>query len=443
MGLYGRVPSLLGASLVAALIVIGCSAPEASRAPTSLRLQVSLTADELNTFRPALQRIDDANPGWTVALEEVPQGSEVEKVTTLLAGNDMPDVLRLQGLTVQQWIRRAAFADLDDRIASADLDLTDFYGGPLAQFRFDDSLWGIPDTATPEVVYYNTAVFADAGIDPPTDEWTYQDMREAAVALTVDTQGRGPADEGFDPNSIERWGWNGGITYFWQNAFVRALGGDLCVNSDCTEMNFTSAANREAFVWWVGLVRDDQAALYDPYGGSQTGVPGDPFLAGRAAMGSNGSFAIGQLNAAGTVEFEIVPPLLGVDGTRYTPLSTNGYVMSAATEHPDEAWQLIAALVDAGFLGETWGGPGHGVPARRSAAASVIDDSHAPANQEAILTAMEAGEVFRPNTANAGSVFGATVDLFTQMNTGELEIADALAQIEAAANEALAPDRTE
>ena len=227
-------------------------------------------------------------------------------------------------------------------------------------------------------------------------------MRDAALALTVDTEGRHPADEGFDPESIEVWGWNGGITYFWQNAFVKALGGDLCVNADCTEMNFTSPANQEAFDWWVSLVRDDHAALYDPYGGSQTGVPGDPFLAGRAAMGSNGSFAIGQLNAADTVEYEILPPLLGVDGTRYTPLSTNGYVMSATTEHPDEAWQLIAALVDAGFLGETWGQPGHGVPARRSAASSVIDDSHAPENQQAILTAMETGEVFRPNTASAG-----------------------------------------
>ena len=146
-------------------------------------------------------------------------------------------------------------------------------------------------------------------------------------------------------------------------------------------MDFTSPANQQAFEWWVALVRDDHAALYDPYGGSQTGVPGRPVPGRPAAMGSNGTFAIGQLNAAGTVEYDIVPPLLGTDGTRHTPLSTNGYVMSAAGEHPDEAWALIQALIDAGFLESTWGKPGHGVPARRSAASSVIDDSHAPANQ--------------------------------------------------------------
>ena len=389
------------------------------------------------------RQIDDANAGWTVALEEVPQGSEAERVTTLLAGNDMPDVLRLQGLTVQQWIRRDAFVDLDPRIASTNLDMADFYEGPLDQYRYADTVWGIPDLATPEVVYYNKQAFADAGLDLPDDAWTYDDMREAAVALTIDTQGRHPHDPGFDPESIERWGWNGGITYFWQNAFVKARGGELCANADCTEMNFTSEANQEAFDWWVGLVRNDHAALYDPYGGSQTGVPGDPFLAGRAAMGSNGSFAIGQLNTADTVDYDIIPPLVGVDGSRPTPLSTFGYLISATSDHPDESWQLIQALVDTGFLGETWGQPGHGVPARRSAAASVIDDSHAPSNQQAILTAMESGEVFRPNTANAFNAFGATGDLFTQMNTGELEMLDALTQIESAANDALEPDRPE
>ena len=156
-------------------------------------------------------------------------------------------------------------------------------------------------------------------------------------------------------------------------------------------MSFTGPANQAAFEWWVGLVKDDHAALYDPYGGSQTGVPGDPFISGKAAMGSNGSFAIGQLNAAGTIDYDIVPPLLGTDGARHTPLSTNGYVIAAHSEHPAEAWALLQALTAPDFLASTWGKPGHAVPARRSVASSVVDTSHAPANQAAILEAMEVG----------------------------------------------------
>ena len=432
----------LGFTLLAGLVT-GCAlgAPP-SAAPITLRVQVGLTPEELATFQPAIQRIDAAHPEWTIAVETVPQGAESERVTTALAANDLPDLLRLQGANVQQWIRRDAFLDLTDRTGAAGLDMADFYPGPVEQFRWRDRLWGIPDTASPEIVFFDRKAFADAGLDEPTADWTYEDMRRAALRLTTDEAGRHPGDAGFDPEAIERWGWNGGVTYFWQNSFIRALGGELCANEDCTEMRFTGQDNVEAFEWWVTLVRDDHAAPYDPYGGSQTGVPGDPFLSGKAAMGSNGSFAIGQLNAAGTIDYGIVPPLLGVDGKRYTPLSTNGWVISRQSPNAEAAWALLRELVATDFLGTTWGAPGHAVPARRSAGESIANASQPPDDESAILEAMEVGDVFRPYTANAGAAYGRTVDLFTRMNTGDLPIEDALAQIEAAANEALAADRT-
>ena len=432
---------LVAAVIVAALTASACSTASPSIAPVALRLQVSLTPEELASFRPAIAQLDATHPEWMIALEEVPQGSEVEKVTSQLAADGLPDVLRVQGANVQQWIRRGAFADLTARTGSGGLDLADFYAGPMDQFRWRDGLWGLPDSASPEIVFFDRKAFAAGGLEAPTDSWTYDDMRTAAIRLTVDAEGRHPGDAGFDPTTIERWGWNGGVTYFWQNALIQGRGGELCATADCTTMSFTGGANLAAFEWWVGLVQDDHAALYDPYGGSQTGVPGDPFISGKAAMGSNGTFAIGQLNAAGTIDYDIVPPLLGVDGKRHTPLSTNGYVVSARSAHPDEAWALLQALIAPDFLSSVWGKPGHAVPARRSVASSVVDASHAPTNQAAILAAMEVGQVFRPYTAGARAAYDRTVGLFTKMNTGELSIPDALAQIDAAANEALAADR--
>ncbi|HXG27141.1 MAG TPA: extracellular solute-binding protein [Candidatus Binatia bacterium] len=439
----GRLP--LVAALVAAVAIVAISTASVltrlGAQPVTLRLQVSLTPEELAAFQPAVEAIDAVHPEWIVQLEEVPQGSEAERITADLARGAPADVIRIQGANVQQWIRRDAFVPLDARLRAAGIDIAGFYPGPVDQFRFDGRLWGVPDSASPEIVFFDRAAFEDAGIEPPDETWTYEDMREAALALTVDSNGRHPGNEGFDPDAIERWGWNGGITYFWQRSFIRALGGELCANEDCTEMRFTGPANLEAFEWWVSLVRDDHAALYDPYGGSQTGVPGDPFIAGKAAMGSNGSFAIGQLDAAGRMDYDIVPPLLGVDGNRYTPLSTNGYVLAAQGANQDAAWALVRELITEDFLASTWGRPGHAVPALRTAAPSILEAGSRPIDRTAILEAMEVGEVFKPYTASAFAAYGATIDLFTRMNKGELPIPDALAQIEVAANEALAPDR--
>ena len=419
------------------------SSPAGADAPVQLRLAVSLTPQELASFQAAVDVLDAAHDEWEIVLEVIPQQSVAEKINTQLAANDLPDVVRSQGLLVQQWLRQGAFLDLTPLIAESKLDLTDFYAGPLAQFQWQEQSWGLPDTAAPDLLFYNKALFDAAGVAYPTDAWTFEDMRQAAIQLTLDDQGRNAADPAFDPTKIVQWGWNGGLTFFWQRHLVRGWGGDFCANADCTLMNFTAPATLEAVNWWVKLVTVDHATLYDPYGGSQTGIPGDPFLAGKAAMGYNGFFAVGQLNSSGAIDYDIAQPLLGADGKRYTPLSTNGYMIAANSEHPQEAWALVQALVEPTFLADTWGKPGHAVPARRSVAAAVINPDQAPQNQAAIVAAMDYGEVFKPYTSSAFAAYGKTAELFTKANKGELPVAEAIQQIEAAANEALAPDRGE
>lgn len=419
------------------------SSPAGADAPVQLRLAVSLTPQELATFQAAVDALDAAHDEWEIVLEVIPQQSVAEKINTQLAANDLPDVVRSQGLLVQQWLRQGAFLDLTPLIAESKLDLTDFYAGPLAQFQWQEQTWGLPDTAAPDLLFYNKALFDAVGVAYPTDAWTFEDMRQAAIQLTLDDQGRNAADPAFEPTKIVQWGWNGGLTFFWQRHLVRGWGGDFCANADCTLMNFTAPATLEAVGWWVKLVTVDHATLYDPYGGSQTGIPGDPFLAGKAAMGYNGFFAVGQLNSSGAIDYDIAQPLLGADGKRYTPLSTNGYMIAANSEHPQEAWALVQALVEPTFLADTWGKPGHAVPARRAVAAAVINPDQAPQNQAAIVAAMDYGEVFKPYTSSAFAAYGKTAELFTKANKGELPVAEAMQQIEAAANEALAPDRGE
>ena len=84
-------------------------------------------------------------------------------------------------------LRQGVFLDLTDRLCDADVD--DFYPGPLEQFRWQDELWGLPDTAAPELVFYNKAMFDEAGLACPTGIWTFEGMRQAAIQLTPDANG--------------------------------------------------------------------------------------------------------------------------------------------------------------------------------------------------------------------------------------------------------------
>lgn len=441
LGNYLRAGLLL-LLLVLAPLWTACQ-PASSPPPEEIRLSVALTPQELADFQPALQALEQAHPEWDLTLELVPQSGVIEKLNTQAAAGQLPDVIRIQGLLVQPWIRKSAFLDLTGRIQNSRLPLDDFYPGALDQFRWQDRLYGIPDTAAPDVVFYNKSLFDAAGLPYPTDDWTYEDMHQAAVQLTLDSAGRSPTQPGFDPQQIVQWGWNGGLTFFWQRHLVQAFGADFCANRDCTLMNFTAPETIQAVSWWAALVNQDFAALYDPYGGSQTGVPGDPFISGNAAMGYNGFFAVGQLNEAGSLSYDIVQPFRNSNGQRFTPLSTNGYVISAGSAHPEAAWQLVQALTDPQFLIETWGKPGHSVPARRSAGPSIVQAGKPPVNQAAILKAMEYAAVFKPDTASAFEAYGKTAELFQRIMKGELPVAEGLVEIERLANDTLARDRSQ
>ena len=158
-------------------------------------------------------------------------------------------------------------------------------------------------------------------------------------------------------------------------------------------------------------------------------------------MGFNGYFAVGQHNESGAIAYDIVQPFIAQDGHRYSVLSTNGYVISAASAHPEEAWALVQALLEADFLAQVWGHEGHFVPARTSAAESVLESTEPPTNRHAILDAMAYAEVFKPYTRSAFEAYAQTQDLFARAMRGDLSVAEALEQIETVANEILAQDR--
>jgi multiple sugar transport system substrate-binding protein len=409
----------------------------------TLRLGVSMTPQELEDFERGLDVIREAHPNWTIELEQTPQDGITAKINSQIAAEDLPDVQQVQGLFAQPWIRQGAFLDLTEFAAGQEFAVDDFWGGALEQFTYDGQLYAIPNTVAPDFVYFNLAMFEAAGLELPGDDWAYEELRELALQLTLDSSGRNATDSEFDPDSVVQWGLNVTPPNIWSNSYLAPWGGDTCANEECTEVQFSSPEIIEALEWWASLSSEDYAAPYDPYSGNQTGVPGDPFAAGLAAMGFNGYFLVGQLNATGEIEYDVRQPPAGPTGERAAALSTNGWTIAANSEHPDAAWQLIQELTSEAFLTEFWAQPGHGIPARQSVANAILNSNAPPTSQQAILDTLEYAEVFYPNTAGAFEAFSQTLEFFTAMMQGTISVEEGAAQIDEIANEILARDQTE
>jgi ABC-type glycerol-3-phosphate transport system substrate-binding protein len=78
-------------------------------APVALRLQVSLSPQELKAIQPALEALDEAHPEWDVALETAPQEDFFEDLDAQMAAGTPPDVVRVPGLLAQQCFGKGSF----------------------------------------------------------------------------------------------------------------------------------------------------------------------------------------------------------------------------------------------------------------------------------------------------------------------------------------------
>ena len=111
-------------------------------------------------------------------------------------------------------------------------DADDFFQGDLNQYMVADTLYGLPMITDTNILYWRTDLFEAAGLDPNVGPQTYDELREYALKLTTDVNGKHPGEDGFDPNNIEIYGLGfkgvAGLASSWEwYNYLYAFGGDL------------------------------------------------------------------------------------------------------------------------------------------------------------------------------------------------------------------------
>ncbi len=71
----------------------------------------------------------------------------------------------------------------------------DFYEEAMTPYDWKGTLTCLPQNLSSLVVYYNKNLFDAAGLQPPSDDWTWDDFVATAKALTKDTDGDGASDQ--------------------------------------------------------------------------------------------------------------------------------------------------------------------------------------------------------------------------------------------------------
>jgi len=345
-----------------------------------------------------------ANEGVEVTLTPVAGenwGTYYANVATLIAGGEKPDLMLISGEGAQfvhaNNLVKPINEYLDNDPEAVELK-DDIAQGLIDGFTVDGDILGLTQAWNDMVVWYNTDVFEAAGVEPPSADWTWDEFRETAAALSKDTDGDGTNDQyGFTWASNEIFP---GIMPWVANA-----GGNLTTDDVCAPTVDTPEV-AEAVTFLNDLIADGIAPAPMPMSDVFT-----RFQNGTLAMFGAGRWPNGSFGPAGFTAADI--QLYPTGSTYKTVFGGATYPILNSSENPDLAWEFqkftLSDQMQELYVG-TPEAPGDQIPSRRSVAAQMGELGVPPANSNLYYESIDDYDTLVPYPAPAKySEFEATV----------------------------------
>jgi multiple sugar transport system substrate-binding protein len=174
----------IGLAGVAALALSGCGAPAADSGPVTITYSNFISNDgneeNLQTIVDAFQK---DNPDITVDVTTLPYADYGTALQTDLAAGTEADVFDIEYANYASYQANGVLAPIT--VANPDA----YKQSLLEAYATDGTQYALPSSFSDVVLYYNKDLFDAAGLDYPTNDWTWADEKKAAEALTDSAAG--------------------------------------------------------------------------------------------------------------------------------------------------------------------------------------------------------------------------------------------------------------
>ena len=175
------------------------------------------------TLKKMIEVFETKNPDIKVDLQITGFDDYFTKLATTVGGSNAPDVFEMNMENYLAYMLRGACADLTG-LVNAD----NYSAGTLEAVSSAGKLYAVPMSFSTCILIYNKALFDQAGIAYPTNDWTWADAQAAAEAITA--------------LGDDIWGYYQPITYNEFYKSVKSNGGSL-LNEDYTAFTVNSPEN--------------------------------------------------------------------------------------------------------------------------------------------------------------------------------------------------------
>ena len=412
----------VAALLIAAAVFIGRDTEPRGRTVVTVRLWDQQVA---TAYRRSFDEFTRRHPAIEVRVNVVAYSTYFDALRTDVAGGSADDIF---------WINNAYFAPYADTGRLVDITNT---MGPQAGARWEPSvvgqftrrqkLWGVPQLTDAGIaLYYNADLLSGAGIDPATLNslrWSPDDADDTLRPLLARLAG----------DRTRQWAYNAANDL--QGIYLNYVGSAGGAFADGDRFAFDNPQAAEAFRYLVRLINVDRAS--PP--ASDTNDNGDfsrnMFLQGRMALFQSGTYNLAQVEANAAFRWGVAFVPAGPVGRVSV---TNGIAAAgnSASPHPEAVRDVLEWMGSAD--GNAYlGAGGVAVPAVLAAQRTYFDYWAGKGVDVApFFDVLRGPRIPAPGGAGFAAGFDALKPYFDEMFLGRLDVGQALARAQAAANAA-------
>ena len=290
-------------------------------------LEVSIWGGEvdLETLDERIAGFENLYSNINVDVIHLPDNYD-QAVQIMMVGNKAPDLIQVNE-GVNQYASRNQILPLNDFIKQYGINIEERFGKAASLYEYKREQYAFPDRGAPITFYYNKDIFDANGVDYPNENWTWDDLINAAVALTSDDEDIKEKTYGFP---VGDW-WGQWMNFIYQN------GGRIIDENGIPVIN--SPENIEAMKFYKDLVYKWKVSPskgdYQDMGISSSDTL---FLRGKSAMHITGWWLVGSLNNV-NVNWDIAP-MFGNKEKGAVPFTT-GFAINRRSKHPEAAFKLL------------------------------------------------------------------------------------------------------
>ncbi|GAB2735347.1 extracellular solute-binding protein [Arthrobacter bambusae] len=286
--------------------------------------------------KPAMQKIvtefNKQYPNIKVTIDVTPsKGSAYwTKIQTQASSNTLPDVFWMNGPHIKLYAQNNQLLPLDGLVSGKGVDLSNYPKALVDLYTVNGTFYGVPKDFDTSALFYNKALFKEAGVPDPTPNWTWDDVKSAGAKLSKFYQGKGIYGYAGDLT--------GGQTSYY-NTMIEA--GGTIISADGKKSGYDSAGSIAGLQFWRDLIESGVSPSMQQLTDTSSS---DMFTSRKLAMTMDGSWTVGPAQKA-------LGDDLGIVSLPKGPKSNQSVIHGLANVIPANAKNPAAAQAFVAFLG--------------------------------------------------------------------------------------------